>query len=82
MTSIRIEVNKQGVRRAALYSPEVGAALNQVAERIAARARGNTSDEVKVEAQRRKDRLGVSVSRENAAGEAQDRALGRSIGGV
>ena len=81
MTSLRIEINTSGIRRAALYSPEVGAAIMQVAEGIASRARGATSDEIKVETQRRKDRLGVSIIRENAAGEAKDRALGRSVGG-
>jgi hypothetical protein len=82
MASIRIEIDRRGVRRAALYSPEVGTALHALAEQIATRARGNTSDDVKVETQRRKDRLGMTVSRENAAGEANDRALGRSIGGA
>lgn len=81
MASMRIEINKAGIRRAALYSSEVGAAIRQVAEGIASRARSVTSDEITVETQRRRDRLGMVISRENAAGEAQDRALGRSIGG-
>jgi hypothetical protein len=54
----------------------------QVAEGIASRARGVTDDEITVEVSRRKDRIGARIARENAAGEAKDRALGRSIGGA
>lgn len=82
MATFRFELNKRGLRHAALYSSEVGAAIRDVAEGIAGRARGITNDEITVETQRRRDRLGVVVARSNAAGEAEDRALGRSVGGA
>ena len=40
MTSFRIELDRAGVREAALSSPEVRAALRTIADGIAERARG------------------------------------------
>ena len=83
MAKPRIELNKRGVREAALTSAEVRAAVRQVAEGIASRARGVTDDEIQVaEGGRSRARAYVRRLGSGAAGEAQDRALGRSIGGA
>lgn len=67
-----------------LSSPEVRAAIAGIAESMAARARAMTDDEIRVEVHKRRDRVGAYITRlgSGAAGEAHDRALGRSIGGV
>ena len=82
MANFRLKPNRAGIRSAALNTGAVRAAVMQVAEGIASRARGVTDDEITVEVSRRKDRIGARIARENAAGEAKDRALGRSIGGA
>ena len=51
---------------------------------MASRVRALTDDEIEVTPHQRKDRHGAYVTRlgSGAAGEANDRALGRSIGGA
>lgn len=82
MTSVRIEVDRAGVR-ALLVSPEMRSAVRATAEQIATRARSATDDEIDVaEGGRSRARAYVRRLGSGAAGEAQDRALGRSIGGA
>jgi hypothetical protein len=75
--------DKAGASRAALRAPGVAAAVDAAAERIASRARSLTDDDVVVKPHERRDRHGAYVTRlgSGARGEAEDRALGRSIGG-
>ena len=81
--AFRLELNHVTFDDAALKSPEVRAAVRQVAEGIASRARGVTDDEIQVaEGGRSRARAYVRRLGSGAAGEAQDRALGRSIGGA
>jgi len=76
--------NPRAVSRAALQAPGVAAAVDAAAEAIAARARNATDDTIDVTPHERRDRHGAFVSRlgSGAAGEAKDRALGRSVGGA
>ena len=77
--AVRFELNRSAV----LTSEEVRAAVNDVAEGIAARARLATTDEIIVaDAGRSRARSYVRRLGSGAAGEANDRALGRSIGGA
>jgi len=83
MASLRIDLNRAGIREAALQSPEVRAAVRAIAESVAARARGTTDDEIDVhEGGTSRARAYVRRLGSGAAGEAQDRALGRSVGGA
>jgi hypothetical protein len=80
--SFRIELNRAGIRELALTSPEVRAAVRATAESIAARARSATRDEIDVaEGGTSRARAYVRRLGSGAAGEANDRALGRSVGG-
>lgn len=82
MTSLRIELNRAGIRAVALTSPEVRAAVKAKAEAIANRARGATDDRIVVnEGGRSRARAYVVRLDGGAAAEAHDRALGRSVGG-
>lgn len=82
MTSVRIELDRAAVRAVALTSPEVRAAVKQVAENTANRARSMTDDEIQVhEGGRSRARAYVVRLGDGARGEAEDRALGRSVGG-
>jgi len=76
-------VFKRGSLGPVLKSDEVRAAVSAIAEGMADRARGLTDDEIEVKVHNRRDRVGAYVTRNGsgAAGEASDRALGRSIGG-
>ena len=76
-------VFKRGSLGPVLNSGEVRAAVSAIAEGMASRARGMTDDEIEVKVHNRRDRVGAYVNRlgSGAAGEAHDRALGRSIGG-
>lgn len=69
--------------RAALSAAGVAAAVDAAAELIASRARAQTKDQIEVKPHERQDRHGAYVIRlgSGAAGEAKDRALGRSVGG-
>lgn len=84
MAKFRFDMDKTGVRAVALNSAKVREAIEARAEAMAARARVTTDDEIEVTVHQRKDRVGAYVTRlgSGAAGEANDRALGRSIGGV
>lgn len=81
-TSVRFDFNRDGIREAALTSAEVRAAVKARADRMAERARSQTRDEIVVhEGGRSRARAYVTRLGSSAAGEANDRALGRSIGG-
>lgn len=81
-TRIRIDLDKAGIRAVALTSAEVRAACKAKAEAMAERARGMTDDEIVVnEGGRSRARAYVTRLGSGARGEANDRALGRSIGG-
>lgn len=81
-TNVRFEFNREGIREAALTSDGVRAAVKARAERIADAARSQTDDEIVVgEGGRSRARAYVTRLGSGAAGEADDRALGRSIGG-
>lgn len=83
MARPRLEINRAGIREAALTSPEVRAAVRDIAEGIASRARGATEDEIVVaEGGRSRARAYVRRLGSGARGEAHDRALGRAIGGA
>lgn len=81
MASLRIDLDNAGIRQAVLTSPEVRAALRQIAEATAARARSGTKREVKVtEGGRERARVYVSLEGYGAATEeARTRILGRSL---
>lgn len=82
MGSVRFELNRDGVRHAALTSPEIRAAVKAKADAIASRARGLTDDEIVVnEGGRSRARAYVVRLDGGAAAEASDRALGRSVNG-
>ena len=76
-------VNKRATSLAALKAPGLAAAVDAAAEAMARRARSVTDDEIKVEPHQRRDRHGAYVTRlgSGAAGEANDRALGRAVSG-
>ena len=77
----RIEF-KRGSLGPVLQSPEMRAAVRGVAEAMAGRARGMTSDPIVVaEGGRSRARAYVRRLGSGGRGEAHDRALGRSIGG-
>lgn len=80
---IRLELDRQAIRQVALQSEGVRAAVRDIAEATAARARSVTDDEIIVaNAGRSRARSYVRRLGSGAAGEAHDRALGRSIGGA
>jgi hypothetical protein len=90
MARPRIELDSRGVQAAALKSPEVRAAVRAIAEDMAGRARqaasnGNEFVVTERTPYRRAGayvhRVGTPESGSGAAGEAQDRALGRAMGG-
>jgi len=91
MASFRIELNREGIREAALRSPEVRAGLRAVADEIADRARaidsgeGVTSEPSDIEVEEggtRRARVYVrAVGAAAAAREAKYRILGRALGG-
>lgn len=82
-TRVRIELDRAGIRAVALTSAEVRAACKAKAEAMAERARTQTDDEIEVgEGGRSRARAYVTRLGSGAAGEANDRALGRSIGGA
>jgi hypothetical protein len=77
----RIEINRRGIRQM-LTSPEMRARVRAEAEGIAARARSATDDRIVVaEGGASRARAYVRRLGSGAAGEANDRALGRSVGG-
>lgn len=79
---VRIELNRDGVREAALSSDEVRGYVSTIANRIADEARSKTDDEVEVtDAGQSRARSYVTRLGSGARGEAEDRALGSSIGG-
>jgi hypothetical protein len=79
---VRIELDRAGVREAALSSPEVRDAVSAIAQRIASEAQSKTDDEIVVnDAGQSRARSYVTRLGSGARGEAEDRALGSSIGG-
>lgn len=74
---------KAGSLGSVLKSDEIRAAVKARAERMADAARSMTNDEIVV-SERGRSRARAYVRRlgSGAAGEAKDRALGRSIGGA
>lgn len=79
-TSVRFELNKAGIRAVALTSPEVRAAVHDVAQGVASRAAGKTDDEIVVQdAGKSRARSYVRRLGSGARGEAADRALGSSL---
>ena len=82
MAQMRLEISRDGVREAALTSPEVRAAVRQAAEAIAARATGPDAEIKIVDAGTSRARsYVVNVSPKAAAAEAKYRILGRALGG-
>jgi hypothetical protein len=83
MADFRI-VFKRGSLGPVLKSGEMRAAISEIAEGMAARARGMTDDDIEVKVHDRRDRVGAYINRlgSGGRGEALDRALGRSIGGA
>lgn len=83
MADSRFEPNSSGIRQVAT-SPAMRSGIRQAAERIAGRARSATDDEIVVREGSRGNRAHAWVARlgSGAAGEAKDRALGRSVGGA
>ena len=80
MTSLRIDLNHDAVRKAALQ--DTRPAGRAVAEAIANRARGATDDRIVVnEGGRNRWRYYVVRLDGGAQAEAQDRALGRAVNG-
>jgi hypothetical protein len=80
MGGIRLELDRDGIRYAALTSPEVRSEIKQRAEAIAESARGATDDRIVVnEGGRSRARAYVTRLDSGARGEAKDRALGSSI---
>lgn len=76
----KIKLNFRQLGDVALRSSGVSAALRAEAERMARRARSFTDDEVTVVEGGGRVRKRVALVR-SAAGEARDRALGRSVSG-
>lgn len=91
MGRIRVEMDREGVRHAALTSPEVRAAVRAKAEEIASRARtidsatgvsSPKSDIVVTDGGRSRARAYIrAVGPAAAAREAKYRVLGRSLAG-
>ena len=82
MANVRIQMT-QAQGRWLLTNEGVRAAVAAEAEKVAARARGNTDDEIVTNhAGRSRARSYVTRLGSGARGEAADRALGRSIGGA
>lgn len=81
MTKLRIELDRSGVREAALTSPEVRAAVAQVAEKMANAARSRTENKIEVtHAGRSRARSYVRMlGADAAAEEAKERILGSAI---
>lgn len=84
MANFRIKPNRAGIKAEALQSPEVRDAVRAIVDEIATRARSLTDDEILVEEGTGRNRARAAVIRlgSGARGEAEDRALGRSIGGA
>jgi len=81
-TSVRLELNRDGIRQVALLSPEVRGRLRQIAEATATRARGMTNLEIDVRDGNGRSRAAVHVGMLGpaaAATEAKHRILGRSL---
>ena len=91
MTSFRLELDRAGVREAALTSPEIRAELRRIAEGVADRARsigageGVTSHPSEIEVGEGGTTRGRAYVRAvgdaAAAREAKYRILGRALGG-
>lgn len=81
MAKFKIELDRAGIREAALTSPEVREAVAERAERIAAAARGRTDLEIEVvNAGRSRARSYVRMlGAEAAPTEAKHRILGTAI---
>jgi hypothetical protein len=81
MAKVRIELDRPGVRLAALASRAVRAAVGDVAESMAAYARGRTENEIEVtHAGRSRARSYVRMlGADAAAEEAKERILGSAI---
>lgn len=81
MTSVRIDLITAALRETALTSPEVRAEVRRIAEATAARARGQSDNEiVVVEGGRSRARAYVRMLGADAAQkEAKERILGRSL---
>lgn len=77
----KIKLNYKQLGDAALRSTGVAAALRAEAEKMAARASGFTDENITVVEGGGRVRKRVALVR-SAAGEAHDRALGRSVGGA
>lgn len=80
-TRVKIQLDRDGVREAALTSPGVREAVGDTAERIAQAARGRTDLEIEVvhAGQRRARSYVRMVGADAAATEARDRILGSAI---
>ena len=83
VNAVRVDLKSSGLRTIA-NAPPMDAAVKQIAEGIGSRARANTDDEIVVRGDYGHSRARAYVVRlgSGAAGEAQDRALGRSVGGT
>jgi hypothetical protein len=83
VSTVRVDLKSSGIRQVA-DSPAMNAEVTRIAENIGARARANTDDEIVVRGGYGNSRGRAYVVRlgSGAAGEAKDRALGRSIGGA
>lgn len=81
MSSVRISLDRRGVRAAALTSPGVRAEIHKRAEAMAAQARAEVDNEVIVaDGGRSRARSYVRMLGADAeAIEARDRVLGRAI---
>lgn len=77
---IKFELNRKGVRQAALVSQEVRDLIAKTAEETASRARGTTDVEVFVD-HAGKSRARSYVGIPSAALEAKERILGRALPG-
>ena len=76
----RLKLNYNALGDAALRSPEVRAAVAQIAEGVADRARSRTDDPIEVtNAGRVRARSYISRAGSGALGESADRVLGSSL---
>lgn len=81
MAKFRIELNHDGVREAALTSPEVRAEITRRAEKVAEAARGRTENKIEViNAGHSRARSYVRMlGADAAAEEARERILGTAL---
>jgi hypothetical protein len=83
VNAVRVDLKSSGIRKVA-DSPQMNAELTRKAETMASRARANTDDPIVVRGGFGNSRGRTYIVRlgSGAAGEAKDRALGRSAGGA